>query len=101
LIGFISLIIGTIIVCILLNLLRPSNDDVNWFAIFASSIIVPILWHIIGYFIAGPEVLVWLYISLPLSILFSFLTAVISTFGFYFISGAIKKRSGDKEKGTG
>lgn len=92
-IGFLSLIIGTIIICILLNLLRPSNDDVNWIAIVASSIAVPILWHIIGYFIAGPEVFVWLYISLPISILISFLTAVISTFGFYFVAGAIKKRS--------
>ncbi len=96
-IGFISLIIGTIFACILLNLLRLSNDDMNWFAIFASSIVVPILWHVIGYFIAGPEVLMWLYISLPVSILFSFLTAVISTFGFYFIARAIKKRSEERE----
>jgi hypothetical protein len=92
LIGFISLIIGTIIICILLNLLRPSDDRLNWFAIITSTIVVPILWHIIGYFIDGPEVLMWLKISLPVSIVFSFFAAMISNFVFYFVRNEIKKR---------
>lgn len=96
-IGFITLIIGTVIICVLLNLLMPTKDNLNWFAIIASTIAGPIFMHIIGYLLDGPEIFVWISISFPISMVFSFLTAVISTFGFYFIAGAIKKRSGEKD----
>ena len=92
-IGFISLVLAGIIVCILFNLLRPSNHELNFYAIIMTTIVVPILWHLIGYFIEGPKVLMWILVSLPVSAVISFLTAVVTTFVFYSISNKIQKRN--------
>jgi len=82
-IGFILLIISTIIICGLLNLLKPSKTIISWTAVIASTFVVPVLWHVGGYFIEGPKVLMWFYISLPISMVCSFFTALIVSVVFY------------------
>ena len=90
-IGFISLIIAGIAVCVVFSQLWPSRRALNLPAIIATSIAVP-FWHLIGYFVDGPEILMWILVTFPVSVMVSIVTAIATSFASGFISKEIKKK---------
>lgn len=85
-IGFISLIASSIILFVLLNYLKPKNCGLNFIAIIGTTIISPILWHVIGYIVEGVDILTWIIISFPVSSAISFVIAVLLNIVVNFIS---------------
>ena len=73
--GFGLLIIITIVLCILISIWKPSEGRFNFYSMLMTPFLAPTAWHIIGYIVDGPEVVMWLAISFPISMVVSLLTA--------------------------
>jgi len=73
--GFGLLIIITVALCILINRWKPSEGRFNFYSMLMTPFLAPTIWHIVGYMVDGPKVIMWLTISFPISMVVSLLTA--------------------------
>jgi hypothetical protein len=88
--GFLSLIIGSAIAYVLLKFVRHSYYGMRISDVIATAIIIPLLWHLIDFFIEGGKAYMWIFITLPVSIIISFLSVIATEYIFTRLAGKVE-----------